>query len=310
MPMEAERRTAPSRIFVVGCPRSGTTVVQATLARLRGVFTVPETHYFTLLLRGLNEWLRNDRAAAAIWRRHMLFVNGRTHRKLCEALAPLAGGKGLPRRLRGRSYIDAFVARMDAAAAARGCTAWVEKTPHHFAYVDVIARHVPDARFVHVVRNCEDVVASIIDGQLRYAGQRAFLGGIAEWSECWNRAVETHLRHAGRPGHLVLRYEDLQREPQQAVERLARFAGVAVAPASAQDRPDIATEPWQRESVMAPLRQPQRKFEELFGPMLQRWLRANLHDYDVVSAELAQLQGQAAPADAAANTRFDLSRSA
>jgi hypothetical protein len=38
------------RVFIVGCPRSGTTLVQALLARYPGVHSFPETRFFEALL--------------------------------------------------------------------------------------------------------------------------------------------------------------------------------------------------------------------------------------------------------------------
>jgi len=39
-------RLAFTRIFLVGCPRSGTTLLQSMLARHDRVFTFPESHLF------------------------------------------------------------------------------------------------------------------------------------------------------------------------------------------------------------------------------------------------------------------------
>jgi Sulfotransferase family len=37
-------------IFVVGCPRSGTTLVQCILSASSQAFSLPETHFFSFVL--------------------------------------------------------------------------------------------------------------------------------------------------------------------------------------------------------------------------------------------------------------------
>jgi hypothetical protein len=284
-----------SRLFLVGCQRSGTTVLQAAAGRLPGLLTMPETHWFPNLLGACDEWVQGQESFVRDkWRRRLALASPRTYRKLRGELGFLdrLGAPRLRRRLRGSGYIHELVRILDTAARQQGCSGWLEKTPDHFVYIDVIRRYIPDARFVHLIRNCEDVIASAVDGQMRYADRDGFHGSIAFWVQRWNRAAETHLRFAGAPNHLVLCYEDFVAAPQEQLERLRRFAGLAAGD-SAPRQPyiaDLEREPWKDASVNQPVRPPERKFEQLFGPRLQAWLRGQLHDYAGVCAELRRRQ--------------------
>jgi len=64
---------------------------------------------------------------------------------------------GLPKawleRQRPRSYAEAFRLVMDKVARTRRATCWLEKSPHHTLLCDVLARQLPDARFLCVVRS-------------------------------------------------------------------------------------------------------------------------------------------------------------
>jgi hypothetical protein len=282
------------RLFLVGCQRSGTTVLQAAAGRLPGLLTMPETEWFPTLLGGLDEWLRRqEEQVRRRWRRRLALASPRAYRRLRESLAPLQG-PGVPplrRRLSGAAYIEQVTQLLDTAARRQGCQCWLEKTPDHYAYIEVIARHVPGARFVHLVRHPEDVIASAVDGQMRYAELQIFHGSIPFWLERWQRAAETHLRYAGQPGHLVLCYEDFVAAPQEQLDRLRRFAGLAAgAQRPAQRIADLAREPWKAEAVSQPVRPAERKFEQLFGPRLQAWLRQRLPDYEALRAELHRRQ--------------------
>src|ERR1700687_1396500 len=48
-PMSGSSLSRP--IFVVGCPRSGTTLVQCILSASSHAFSLPETHFFSYVLR-------------------------------------------------------------------------------------------------------------------------------------------------------------------------------------------------------------------------------------------------------------------
>lgn len=302
-------RSPMRRLFLVGCQRSGTTALQAEICRRAAVLTLPETWYFLHLLKGVDEWMQGDlRYFERKWKRRMAIAQPRTHRLLRQSLQsvldPVTPGLRFRPHLTGRAYIGELVRVLDAAAAHRQYCAWLEKTPEHFAYLDIIGRHIPDARVIHIIRNGEDVVASAVDGEIRYARQRAFRGGVAFWVERWNRAAETHLRFAGQPGHLVVRYEDLIEHPQATVIQILDFIGVPATAAAPSGLggvvAEVHAEPWKSTSVGERIRPPQRKFESLFGPELQQWLRRELIDYAGVWSRIVSAQGagQATPAPA------------
>ena len=46
-------------------------------------------------------------------------------------------------------------------AAARGKTHYGDKTPTHIADIDVLSRVLPEARFIHMIRDGRDVAASL-----------------------------------------------------------------------------------------------------------------------------------------------------
>jgi len=152
----------------------------------------------------------------------------------------------------------------------------------------------PDALFVHVMRAGEDVVASAVDAEMRFAGGDSFRGGAAFWVRHWNRAAETHLRYAGQPRHHVVCHEDLVQDSEATLTRLLEWAGLDDEPPRST-RPgeiaDLRQEPWKRDALSGRVVAAARKFEALFGPQAQRWVRERLHDYGTLRAEVARRQG-------------------
>jgi len=141
------------RYFLVGCERSGTTLLQAILARHSRVFSFPESHFFCRAIPRRVLWRA---VGLARWRRARFAL-----RQLLNVLGRHDLEGHVPRRsVLLVNYVRAFCHILDRAALDRGKDMWVEKTPHHLYHVRAIQRLVPEARFIHILRDGRDVAAS------------------------------------------------------------------------------------------------------------------------------------------------------
>lgn len=275
------------RIFVVGCPRSGTTLVQAMLARHPSIFSLRETFFFESLLGGSNvRWGDREARAHRRWYHRAGAAQSWGRRRLLE-LERIYRPEKPPRRapMGWRPCALRYVAMLDAAADRRDCRAWVEKTPAHLLFLDEILEVAPDARIVHVLRRGRDVVASVMDADLRLQ-TAGFRGSIAQWAARWNRAVQLHLLRLGDPRHHLVCLEDLVANPEVEWRRLCDFLGLDKAlPLLAQPVNDVAdsqSEPWKGNAIAGVIERPSDKAQALFGPRILDWLQTHLIDYDAV----------------------------
>ena len=280
------------RTFVVGCPRSGTTIVQALLARHPAVYTLPETAFFEQL-HGDLAWRWGD-ANIEPRRRRWRQSLGLTRRHIRETFAALhvqlAGARpAMPAAYHWRTLSQRFLALLDRSAASAGRSMWLEKTPNHLLYIPEIEALAPDAHFVHVVRRGIDVLASLADVYLRYENDEAFGGGTVHWARRWNRAMDIHAQHVGRPNHHFVFLEDLVRQPEAEWARLCAFLQLPPeAPldqACQQSIANLKDEPWKVSAIEGQVREADRKVDGLFGPKLQRWLQGRLASYEDLRAQ-------------------------
>jgi hypothetical protein len=116
-------------------------------------------------------------------------------------------------------------AALDEMAAASGAAGWLEKTPLHVLSIAEIDTDIPDAHFVHLVRDPAGVVTSLLrrardnEGMVGRAHQSVQANDEAVWRACVRATLEQH----GRPGHLVLDSESFLADPETAATRVAGF---------------------------------------------------------------------------------------
>ena len=142
-----------SRIFLVGCARSGTTLLQSLLGAHPQIATFPETHFFQRAVPG--------RRLARLIGLSSRYAPIQVHQFLLEAgrlnLEPLYPGRSHSLR----RCTTAFIRILDAIAQEQNRSIWLEKTPGHLYHIETIEALVPQTKFIHLIRAGHDVTASL-----------------------------------------------------------------------------------------------------------------------------------------------------
>ena len=204
-------------IFVGGCERSGTSLVQKVLLSHSRVAGGPEL-VFTHRIAELHRIMAAEYPASYTGRLSAFYDT----EQLAEAFRGLFGS--LFRRLGERK---------------QGAHYFAEKTPSNIFAARELLRIFPDGLFVHVIRDGRDVLASHRDVRLRYerAGSESYnRPSFRPWRVCarWNRAIDLHYELEADPSfdgrYLALRYEKLVRDPEAQVARLFEFLQLEMEP--------------------------------------------------------------------------------
>jgi hypothetical protein len=114
---------------------------------------------------------------------------------------------------------------MEAICRAQGMDRWAETTPVHVLYVPEIKATIPDALFIHVVRDGRDVAVSMM--KQGWVHPLPWDTGAPERAAgaFWAWVIESGTR-AGRGfanDFLKVSYEDLTSAPQPTLDRIATF---------------------------------------------------------------------------------------
>lgn len=205
-------------LFVVGCPRSGTTWLQLLLAQHPDVVTAPETQIFAFYLSQLErQWAHEHTAPGAV----------------------LQGGAGLSRLLSDEEF-DELCRRsarfvLDKIAASNPAASLVlEKSPKHALQAEFIQRLIPDARFLHVIRDPRDTVASLRAAAAAWGEGWAPRNPI-DGARLWREHVESARRVSARAEcYREVSYEALRANPVAELCGILEWLGRGVPTAEAE----------------------------------------------------------------------------
>jgi len=205
-------------VFVIGCPRSGTTLLTLMLSSHSRIAIPPETRFLLPVFRAhrefgdLAEKRNRRRLARRVVRRkgtkfgHLGLDRNRVVWEIVNGPQSLGSALAVPFRL----Y-----------AGDRGKPRWGDKRPGHVRNVDVLMALFPDAQLVHIVRDPRDCVGSLVRMPWWSRGTD---GALAAWVHAVDCAAAARRRLPADAFH-ELRYEDLVADPRAALARLCAFLG-------------------------------------------------------------------------------------
>lgn len=199
--------TTMAPIFIVGVPRSGTTLLAAMLNAHPRIAISPETFFLEWALRLPHADLSRDADFGDFWRDYTR-SGPFAHLRL--------DGEELRQRFRrcdSHTFADLLAVILEGYAESRGKPRCGEKTPRHYLYVDTILEWFPGARVVFVVRDPRAVAASLL--LVPWASDDAEEHG---WR--WKRSMELLARFEADPRVIATRYEDLVSHPTAELLRL------------------------------------------------------------------------------------------
>ena len=203
------------RVFLVGCPRSGTTLLQSLLVSHSAIHSFPETHYFRKGFKGIKGYIKRGYLLAEIlrqWQKENL-IN--------EEFIP-----GVKVSWSRKKMVEQFVEILDTLTLQQNKTIWIEKTPGHVLYINRITSYINDAKFIHIIRDGRAVVASLYDVTHRYP---EVWGGPRSIQQCirqWNRCIRKSYSYVNNQNHIHVNYSSVTKRTEEVLQKLCEFLNV------------------------------------------------------------------------------------
>jgi hypothetical protein len=195
--------------FVVGVGRSGTTLLRLMLDAHPELAMPPETGFIPgLILAAREEGATPETLLEAVTSHRKWGDFPMSDEELSERWRALD-------ELRPRGAVRAFY---ELYAEHQGKPRWGDKTPGYTMYMGRISRTLPEARFIHVIRDGRAVALS----RMRTLALRPV--EMRKVAKRWRKRVEKARSKGERLDHyLEIRYESLVREPEPTLRRVCDF---------------------------------------------------------------------------------------
>ena len=205
-------------VFIVGCPRSGTSLLYHLLLSSGGFAEFHSQMNVYDVLEPIYGDLRNPknkRAAVEEWLRSKAFgVSGLDAGEIKQKLLAECDGAS--------SFLQII---MEEVARKQRVDRWIDSTPTNVPHMLRIHQDMPDAMFVHIIRDARDVALSLDkrgwSRPLPWDKHRSLLaaGLYWEWIVRKGRTLGAKLK----PQYMEVRFEDLVDRPQEALQAIGRF---------------------------------------------------------------------------------------
>lgn len=213
-----------NRIFLVGCSRSGTSVIQKELVTKLNLWSLPETSFLIYPHKTLDNKIKNIQRLIGncgiatkalskfeIWSHSVKVVGDElTFKYLTEELSPL-------------DYLTAF---LDRVSGSFGYKNWIEKSPTHYQSTQEILEQSEKNWVIFVARNGLDVVGSIRDRAIKnpehFSNQYRLDYGVG----LWNDSIKVAKKNMLNERFLVVSYGAFCESPDKVVNNIKNKIGL------------------------------------------------------------------------------------
>ncbi len=208
-----------SPIFIIGVPRSGTTLLRVLLDSHSQLAAAPET-----------PWITGGYSKQSL-REYLAFL-------MNDKLGPTANLASVSQDVvyaAARNFLSTLFAGY---LEEKGKQQLVLNTPDDVEYLDFLTRLYPESAFIHIYRDGRDVACSTInykdvyfgEKHLREYGDLTYHNALKRWY-VWENNIRSILKLDSGVRFTSLAYENLVGEPEEKLKTLCEFLAVKFEPA-------------------------------------------------------------------------------
>jgi hypothetical protein len=226
----SDDRQEPRPIFVIGCYRSGTSVMTWAVGQHPDIFPMEETNWLSHLCLGALAAYRTassaHRSATRVYditEKEFLMWQGAAIDRLHRAISTDRSFGVLLSRLSGydTDWNPGYQLRRSRFAPK---SRWIDGTPENTGLAHILTEMFPAAKFIYLLRKPREVMTSLINfhtiGGKHYTAEEA----ADEW-ERLNRLAYLFLHSQGRDRVMLALYDDLVEQPAKLLDRIWNFIG-------------------------------------------------------------------------------------
>ncbi len=196
-------------IFIVGMPRSGTTLLSNLLNASEEIYFPQETHFFSQLdkYKKNKSKLKNSFNNFYFNKNEIYFKSWNLDSQKIDGL----------NSYNEKELFEDLICLLQKQNK-KQFESWGEKTPIHFVYINEILKIYPKAKFVHIIRDPRDVFISMIASS--WVKIFPFEEKISQYKISCQIHLSTHENICS------VKYEDLVKEPEKNLKKIFSFTNL------------------------------------------------------------------------------------
>jgi hypothetical protein len=195
-------------VFIVGMPRSGTTLMQGILCNTGKYFPMPETHFFA-------------RAAYKLPENNLSKKNRKRIRRKLIKKSKFEIDREFPDHLTTRKGIFEYLVDQFNTG---GADTFLEKTPRHVFFYSKILEYYPDARFLCMIREPKNVVRSQLTNSSKLNKS------VIRLSLLYNKIATAILKIVRHENVMLVKYEELTGDTEPMLKHVCGFLSIPYDP--------------------------------------------------------------------------------
>lgn len=207
--------------FIVGSPRSGTTLLRFILSSHPQIYIPGETGFLPFLRTNSAQRLNRRQVE------NVLQTIGQLNRNWDGMVDDPRSFYEALRAPTLRHVLDALYRRK---VAPEGADRWGDKTPTYVRYIPALNDIFPTAQFIHLIRDGRDVTLS---AQAKWGEDRWYMDSyylLKNWT-CLVEAGHRAGRQLGPHRYVEIRYKDLVHRPRETIAAICSFLNERLDPA-------------------------------------------------------------------------------
>jgi hypothetical protein len=213
--MNIDSKLSQQPIFIIGFPRSGTTLLQSFICTQK-IESFPETHFFNKVVPQRGSLIKIEDISEILLRLDTWFELKLSEVTLREVKI-LANNKKLTKKFLFEIVITEYFNKKSINFNIN--TMWLEKTPSHCFRLEEILACYPEAKFVAIVRNPVFSIFSYCKKLVKY--RKPYMELARLWKKTNNSIINFQAKYNNKL--YVIKYEDLIKDPNEEMTSLFNF---------------------------------------------------------------------------------------
>jgi hypothetical protein len=261
------------RFFVIGCVRSGTTLLQSIIASHPQLQSFPESHFF--------RYIYSDG-----WRRRAGLANKKGILRLKQFIEDCKYSHLhhlIPKyNLFADTYAKSFIKILDTITHNNENEYWIEKTPSHLYNINDIEKYVNNAKFIHIIRNGEDVIASLFEATRDNPDVWNGARSIEVCVKRWKKDIEISKNFENKKNHFIVNYNELVNNTEYLIKEICAFLEIEFDHKMICEKNNSANdiildfESWKKNTTNKIAKSKIRKFNIIFTKSERQFIRSKL----------------------------------